>query len=163
MNNFYIHDGCGNYIFNQPVNEKILLRLANKISAKRLSRGQTIKSSKDVMLYLNNKLAHYEQEVFAVLFMDNRHRIISFKVMFYGTINGSSVYPREVVKQALKQNSASVILVHNHPSGDPKPSDADQRITKTISDILRVVDIKVLDHIVVGMEGTVSLVEQGLM
>ncbi len=89
MNNLYIHDGCGNYTFKQPVNEKILLQLANKISAKRLSKGQTITSFEDVKLYLKNKLAHYEQEIFAVLFMDNRHRIISFKEMFYGTIHGS--------------------------------------------------------------------------
>jgi DNA repair protein RadC len=109
------------------------------------------------------KLAHLEHEVFAALFLDSQHRLIEFKNMFTGTIDAASVYPREVVKAALYANAAAVIFSHNHPSGVAEPSTADQHITKRLVNALELIDVKVLDHIVVGVEGSVSFAERGLL
>jgi DNA repair protein RadC len=113
--------------------------------------------------YLTLKMAELEREVFAVLFLDNRHRLIKYDEMFFGTIDGASVHPREVVKAALKHNAAAVILAHNHPSGVPEPSNADKRITHQVKEALKLIDIRVLDHIVVGGTGTLSFAELGLV
>jgi DNA repair protein RadC len=101
--------------------------------------------------------------VFSCLYLDNRHRVIQFEELFRGTINGASVYPREVVKKALGHNAAAVIFAHNHPSGVAEPSAADRRITQQLSDALALVDVRVLDHVVVGDGTTISFAEQGLM
>lgn len=108
-------------------------------------------------------LAHLESEVFAVLFVDSQNKLISFEKMFNGTISACSVYPREVVKKALELNAAAVLLSHNHPSGEPSPSTADHAITRTLSDALALIDVRVLDHIVVGFNGTYSFAERGLL
>ena len=109
------------------------------------------------------KLARLEHEVFAVLFLDNQHRLISFVEMFRGTINAASVYPREVAKTALQLNAAAVVLTHNHPSGIAEPSEADKRVTQDLRDALKLLDIRVLDHIVVGVSSTVSFAKRGLL
>ncbi|MEZ8076857.1 DNA repair protein RadC, partial [Vibrio sp. FF112] len=109
-----------------------------------------------------NQLKAYEREVFAVMFLDNQHHLISFEELFFGTIDSASVYPREVVKAALKTNAAAVIFAHNHPSGDATPSQADKRITQRLKDALALVDIRVLDHIVIG-DSAVSFAERGLL
>lgn len=96
------------------------------------------------------------------MFLDNRHRVITFEEMFRGTIDGASVYPREVVKAALQHNAAAVIFAHNHPSGVAEPSQADQAITKRLIEALLLVDVRVLDHLVVG-EQVVSFAERGLI
>lgn len=111
--------------------------------------------------YLQILLQEYEHEVFAVLLLDNKHRVIQFQELFRGTLDGASVYPREVVKLALAHNAAAVILVHNHPSGDPVPSQADRVLTIKLKQALELVSIRTLDHIVVGREGCVSLAELG--
>ena len=113
--------------------------------------------------YVTLKLAEREREVFAVLYLDNRHRLIKYEEMFFGTIDGASVHPREVVKCALQNNAAAVVFVHNHPSGVPEPSRADETITNRLKEALNVVDIRVLDHIVVGGTDTVSFAERGLV
>ncbi len=100
--------------------------------------------------YLKLQLSHYQQEVFACLFLNNKNCLIQFEILFYGTINHSNVHPREVVKKALSYNAKSVILSHNHPSGDDTMSDADHEVTRVLQEALAVVDIQVLDHIVVG-------------
>jgi DNA repair protein RadC len=97
------------------------------------------------------------------LFLDNRHRVISFDQMFTGTIDGASVHPREVVKRALQHNAAAVILTHNHPSGIAEPSRADISLTRRLTDSLALIDVRVLDHIVVGGVETVSFAERGLI
>lgn len=112
--------------------------------------------------YVKLKLAEYEHEVFACLFLDQRHHVIAFEELFRGTIDGASVYPREVVKEAIKHNAAAVIFAHNHPSGNAEPSEADQRITKRLKDALALIDVRVLDHLVVGSE-VVSFAERGLL
>jgi DNA repair protein RadC len=96
------------------------------------------------------------------LFLDNRNRVITFEKMFYGTIDGASVYPREVVRMALKTNAAAVIFAHNHPSGVAEPSQADEQITQRLKEALALVDIRVLDHLIVGDE-VVSFAERGLL
>ncbi len=112
--------------------------------------------------YIRACIAHNESEVFAVLFMDNRHRVISFDVMFHGTIDGASVYPREVVKRALEHNAAAVILAHNHPAGISTPSEADKALTIRLKDALALIDVRVIDHIIIG-EDTYTFSEHGLI
>ncbi|ESQ15442.1 MAG TPA: JAB domain-containing protein [Chromatiaceae bacterium] len=113
--------------------------------------------------YLKSRLWGYPHEVFACLFLDNRHRVIEYRELFRGTIDGASVHPREVVREAMRTNAAAVIFAHNHPSGIAEPSQADLRITQRLREALDLVDVRVLDHIVVG-EGTgTSLAERGLL
>lgn len=113
--------------------------------------------------FLVCKLGGMEREVFACLFLDNQHRVQSYEELFRGTINGASVYPREVVKAALRNNSAAIVLAHNHPSGTTQPSEADKVITSRLRDALQLVDIGVLDHVIVGGNETYSFAEAGLL
>lgn len=111
--------------------------------------------------YLKSRLCGYPYEVFACLFLDNRHRVIAFEELFRGSIGGASVHPREVVRRCLTHNAAAVILAHNHPSGTSEPSQADRTITLRLRDALGLVDVRVLDHIVVGDGAPISLAERG--
>lgn len=120
-------------------------------------------SSDVVKKYCQLKIAHLEHEVFSALYLDNQHRLITFSNIFRGTIDGANVYPREVAKEALAVNAAAVIFTHNHPSGVAEPSGADVDITVLLRDALKLLDIRVLDHIVVSACETVSLVERGLI
>ncbi|MGM8226160.1 RadC family protein [Cellvibrio sp. ARAG 10.3] len=120
-------------------------------------------ASEQARLYLNLMLAQKEQEVFVVMFLDSQNCLIDVAELFRGTIDGASVYPREVVKAALAANAAAVIVAHNHPSGSPKPSSADKLITQRLQESLRLVDVRVLDHIVVGKELTFSFASAGLI
>ena len=113
--------------------------------------------------YLSTLIGHLEHEVFTVLFRDSQHALIVAEEMFRGTVSQTSVYPREVVKTALRHNAAAVILAHNHPSGVAEPSRADEFLTQTLKSALALVDVRVLDHIVVGRGSTVSLAERGLI
>lgn len=113
--------------------------------------------------YLASQLRHYPHEVFACLFLDNRHRLLRFEKLFHGTINQALVYPREVVKLALKYNASALILAHNHPSGEPEPSQADIALTQRLKEALATIDIRVLDHIVIGAGQTCSMAERGLI
>ena len=113
--------------------------------------------------FLASRLRHLPHEVFACLFLDNRHRVIIFEELFRGTIDGASVHPREVVRRALQHNAAAVILAHNHPSGIAEPSRADIQLTRRLIDALALIDVRVLDHIVVGDGGGASLAERGLI
>jgi len=128
-----------------------------------LERGDALTSPDDTRNFLMSELSGRDYEVFACLFLDNKHRVIKFEELFYGTIDSASVYPREVVKRALKYNAAALILAHNHPSGVANPSDADVAITRRLVDALQLIEVRVLDHFVVGDGYSVSLTEQGLM
>jgi len=123
----------------------------------------TITSPADTHKFLRLKLSHLEYEVFAVIFLNNRHQTIKFEEMFRGTIDGASVYPREVVKRALQLNAAAIIISHNHPSGVVEPSQADEAITRRIRDACALVDIRLLDHVIVGLKDSVSLAERGVI
>ena len=125
--------------------------------------GEKISSPSDSETFLKLKLGHLEHESFCAIFLDNRHRVLKFVELFRGTIDGTSVYPREVVKETLACNAAAVILAHNHPSGVPEPSQADERITKRLKTALELIDARVLDHIIVGGDKTVSLASRGLL
>jgi len=109
------------------------------------------------------KLAHLEHEVFAVAWLDTQHQLIAFEEVFRGTIDACSVYPREIVKSALKHNSGAALLYHNHPSNQSQPSQADKAITRRITEALEVIDVRVLDHIVVCLDNAVSFAEEGLL
>jgi len=128
-----------------------------------LKHGPVLGDPRGVRDYLRVHYAGHEREVFLCLFLDNRHRLISAEEMFQGTIDGASVHPREVVKRALQVNAAAVILAHNHPSGVADPSQADELITRRLKDALAVVDIRTLDHLIVGDTAVTSFAEKGLM
>jgi DNA repair protein RadC len=127
-------------------------RLSPAISSPDLVKGLCI-----------NRLAAKEHEVFAVLMLDSQHRLIEFVELFRGTINSASVYPREVAKEVLSYNASAVIFSHNHPSGVAEPSQADRRITERLVSALGLLDVQVLDHIVVGLNNSVSFAERGLL
>ena len=139
-----------------------VLEMARRHLFENIQRGDALCSPEETRRYLQAELQSYPHEVFACLFLDNRNRVISFDKMFYGTIDGASVYPREVVKLALKKNAAAVIFAHNHPSGVAEPSRSDEQITQRLKQALEVVDIRVLDHMVIGDE-VVSFAERGLL
>ena len=138
-----------------------VLEMSRRHLESTLSRGDALTDAATTKRYLQQRLRAYPYEVFACLFLDNKHRMIAFDELFRGTIDGANVYPREVVKQALAHNAAAVIFAHNHPSGVAEPSQADYSITKRLKSALDTVDIRVLDHIVVGDGETVSLAERG--
>ncbi|MFA7558393.1 MAG: DNA repair protein RadC [Hydrogenophaga sp.] len=138
------------------------LELARRHLQATLERGDVLTSPDATRRYLSARLRDKPQEVFAVLFLDNRHRVLAFEELFHGTVDGASVHPREVVRRVLVHNAAAVILAHNHPSGVAEPSRADEAITRRLKDALALVDVRVLDHIVVG-EDMVSFAERGLL
>ncbi|HHY0497198.1 DNA repair protein RadC [Vibrio parahaemolyticus] len=139
-----------------------LAHAADILKSKLIISEQPALTSPDmVKTFCQHSLAAKEHEVFGVIFLDNQHRVRSTTELFTGTVDAASVYPREVVKKALAENAAAVILFHNHPSGVAEPSQADRRITRRLADALALVDIKVLDHFVVSFESTVSFAERG--
>ena len=155
-----VRDEHGHYL---PATAEQILEAARQVVELTVNRGAPFSSPEIVKQYLGAKLAGFEHEVFAVLFLDNQHRLIRYVEMFRGTIDNASVYPREVVKEALKLNAAAVILSHNHPSGHPEPSKADRTLTKRLIDALALVDVRTLDHIIVAGHERVSFAELGLL
>ena len=113
--------------------------------------------------FLKLKLRHHPAEVFAVMFLTNRHRLLEYRELFRGTIDGASVHPREVVRAAINCNAAAVVLAHNHPSGDSTPSQADFKITNRLKDALALIDVRVLDHIIVGEGEPYSMAQAGMI
>ena len=138
------------------------LEISRRHFAESLEREDCLTSPVQTRQYLRARLRDYQHEIFACLMLDNRNRVIAFRELFRGTIDGASVYPREVVKQALADNAAAVILAHNHPSGVCEPSQADVRITERLRQALGLVDIRVLDHVIIG-DGVTCLSERGLL
>jgi len=124
---------------------------------------QTMDCPHKVRSYLRLALAHRDHEIFTVLFLDAQHRLIACDEMFRGTLTQTSVYPREIVKQALRHNCAAVIFAHNHPSGVAEPSRADEALTRALQSALALIDVRVLDHIVVAGSQSVSFAERGLL
>lgn len=137
--------------------------LARRYFESSLPVGQVIRSPADTETFLHARLRHLGHELFCCLFLDNRHRVLRFDELFRGTIDGTSVYPREVVKEALAVNAAAVILAHNHPSGVAEPSEADERITRRLKAALELVDVRLLDHLVIGDGRATSLASRGLL
>jgi DNA repair protein RadC len=142
---------------------RALPELAKRYFEASLPRGQSIRSPADTEAFLMARLRDLPHELFCCLYLDNRHRIILFDELFRGTIDGTSVYPREVVKQALSVNAAAVIVAHNHPSGLAEPSQADERITRRLKSALELVDIRLLDHLIIGDGKSSSLASRGMI
>lgn len=142
---------------------RALPELARRYYAESLPTGETIRSPADTEAFLQARMRHLDHELFCCLYLDNRHRVLRFDELFRGTIDGTSVYPREVVKEALSVNAAAVILAHNHPSGVAEPSQADERITQRLKSALDLVDIRLLDHLIIGDGAATSLASRGLI
>lgn len=142
---------------------RALPSLARRYFEESLPCGETIRSPSDTESFLKARMQHLGHELFCCLYLDNRHRVLRFDELFRGTIDGTSVYPREVVKEALSVNAAAVILAHNHPSGVAEPSQADERITLRLKSALELVDIRLLDHLIVGNGAATSLASRGLL
>lgn len=142
------------------LDEAGILGQAEAILRKRLERLGEINEPAAASNFLRMRIGALDHEEFHVVFLDSRHRIIAIEAMFRGTVDGAEVHPREVVRAALRHNAAAVILAHNHPSGDPTPSAADRAVTTRLKQALALVDVRVIDHIVVGAS-CVSLAAQG--
>ncbi|MCG6414230.1 RadC family protein [Vibrio fluvialis] len=137
--------------------------LANRLAKYQMSNLTAFSKPDDARNYLQNAYMGFEYEIFGVIFLDNQNRILATKELFRGTIDSASIYPREVAKLALKHNAAACMFFHNHPSGAVEPSNADRKITERLKDALDLLNIRVLDHFVVGREGAVSFVERGFL
>lgn len=140
-----------------------VLEMSRRYLNETLAQQDVISSPAETREYLKHQLRDRSCEIFAALFLDNRHQVIKFEELFQGTIDGASVYPREVVKKALKHNAAALIVAHNHPSGVAEPSSADEHITLRLKDALALVDIRLLDHLIIGNGEIVSLAERGVI
>lgn len=163
MTQFYVKQDNGRYRV-ADASEVSKAAAAHILETEILRSGMSVLTSPEATRsFLTLQLGTIEHEVFGVLFLDNRHRVIEYRELFQGTIDGASVHPREVVKAALKANAAAVILVHNHPSGNSEPSQADIRITARLKESLDLIDIRVLDHVIVAGSKQTSLAERGLV
>ena len=138
-----------------------IIEAARAVAGQRMQRGESFTDPQASARFFQDKLAGLEREVFAAVFLDARHRLIEYVELFQGTIDGAEVHPREVVRQALRCNAAAVIVAHNHPSGTVEPSAADRAVTARLKQALALVDIRLLDHIVVGGTRTLAMAENG--
>lgn len=157
---FSRHLGLGPAKFAQL---QAVLEMARRHLAERLRRDSVLESPKAVRDYLKALLRHEPHEVFGCLFLDSKHRVLAFEALFHGSIDNASVYPRQVIKRALAHNAAALILCHNHPSGIAEPSQADKVLTRRLKETLELVDVRVLDHFIVGEGEPLSMVEHGWM
>lgn len=158
----FLQEPNGLYLTQDPVSKSQIIQFAISLMEAKPPKGIQIHGTKDAKDFARLKLSEHEREIFAVLFFDNHHRIIAYEELFFGTIHSCQVYPREVLKRVIFHNAASVILAHNHPSGKAEPSQADIHITTKLKDILSIIDVRILDHIVVG-EDVCSMSELGLI
>ena len=139
------------------------LELARRALGEELQQLPALTTPRESAAYLRAKLAHLPYEVFACLYLDNRHRVLGFAELFRGTTDGASVHPREVVRECIARNAAAVILAHNHPSGVAEPSAADRAITRELRDALALVGVRVLDHFVIGAGEPTSMAARGMI
>jgi len=160
---FVISEKTGKYQAAKALTEAQIIKAAKSLLDNRFKPGQSITSPELTAEWFRNNLMDLEHEVFACLFLDNQHRVIQLDELFRGTIDGASVYPREVVKKALHHNAAAVIFAHNHPSGVAEPSQADRHITDKLKQALALFDIRVLDHFIIGDGLPYSFAEHGLL
>ena len=144
------------------VQMQAVVEMSRRYLEEKIQRGDALDNVNDVKNYLKSRLQHYPFEVFSCLFLDNKHRVIEYEELFRGTIDGASVHPREVVRRVLHHNAAAIILAHNHPSGIAEPSQSDMQITSKLKQALEMIDVRVLDHFIIGDE-MVSFAERGLL
>ena len=150
--------GEAKYVVLQAV-----LEMSRRHLAETLQRGDAFSAPHHVKTYLLTQLRHQQHEVFSILYLDNRHRLIKYEALFHGSIDQSAVYPREVVKKVIAHNAAAVIFAHNHPSGVAEPSESDIAITQRLKKALALLDVRVLDHFIIGDNQVTSLAESGRM
>lgn len=155
--------GSGLEKIPENISEEDVLYWATKIVTKRFTRSNYLTSPDLTREFLQIILAKENRELFIVIFLDNQNGVLGYEILFQGTIDAAAVYPREIVKAVLVNNAAAVILAHNHPSGLPEPSFADQKITDRVIKALETIDVKVLDHLVVGGNNIVSFAERGML
>jgi DNA repair protein RadC len=158
MHNIFVRETNGTYV---PASRKAILEAAR--AAALLPAGPMLSAPAATRAFLTAKMRGLEHEVFAVIVLDNRHRAIEYVELFRGTVDGASVHPREVVKEILARNGAAVIFAHNHPSGNCEASQADELITRRLKDALALIDVRTLDHIIVGADSCLSFAERGLL
>lgn len=164
LRNFTVCETTGRYTARRPLTETQIITAAKRLIARRVIRkGPCLTSPETTRNYFIVMLGAREQEVFAAAFLDNRHRVIAVEELFYGTVDGATVHPREVVRRAIHHNAAALICAHNHPSGMAEPSQADRAITGRLKDALALIDVRVLDHIVIGGTKAVSFAERGML
>jgi len=150
------------YTLRKPLTEHQILEKAAEIISGKYLREDAFTNAQATIDFLSYKLGKFDNEVFAVMLLNTQHQLIEYRELFYGTVDSASVYPREVVKAVLAANASAVIFAHNHPSGISEPSEADKRITVRLTQALALIDVRVLDHIVVGRE-SVSFAQRGLI
>ena len=138
-----------------------VVALALKVLSARFRRGRTLNAPQDIQQFLRLKLTGRRNEVFGIIYLDTRHRIIAIEDLFQGTVDGAAVYPRVVVQKALDYNAAAIVFYHPHPSGNAEPSEADRSITLKLGRALALVDIRLIDHLIVTDGAFVSLAERG--
>lgn len=156
-------DHLGRHLTLRPVTRQELIDYAATLLCSELLERPAVSGSHEAISFLRMRLCHEERELFGALFLDHKHRAITFEVLFMGTLDFTAVHPREIARRALALNAASVILAHNHPSGDPEPSDSDLKMTYRIRDALALVEVRVLDHVVLGQLGHVSMADRALL
>ena len=153
----------GSYVTFDVLTELDIVEMANTISKRKFNKGRVFKNVESTTSFLQCLFQDEQQEIFGMVCVDSKHRMIGRYELFYGTINAAAVYPREIIKKVLEENAAAVILYHNHPSGISDPSQADIRLTSEIKCALQTIDVTLLDHIVVGRESVASFAQRGLM
>jgi DNA repair protein RadC len=163
LSDIFVKNEANNYIVTRAISEDEIIAAAKMLLTERIKVQSFINNPDTCYDFLVTQLGNYESEAFWVIFLNNQKGVIAMDELFKGTINSSAVYPREVVKQALKYNAANVILAHNHPSGIPTPSCFDRDITTKLKRALALVDIKVLDHIIVAGGHFLSFAKQGIL
>ena len=146
-----------------PASSETILIAARQVLAHRVRRGASLQSPQKAGEYLTMRLGHLDYEVFGLILLDKRHRVIECVDLFRGTIDGASVHPREIVKIALQKSAAACIVYHNHPSGVAEPSPADDFITRRLKDLLTLMDVRLVDHVIVGDGGCYSFAEHGIL
>lgn len=160
---YFVADKSGKYQARSSLTESQIIKAATALLSKQVKRGEALTNPDITRAFLQLNLRALEHEVFGCLYLDNQHRVIKFVILFRGTIDGASVYPREVAKQALKLNAAAVIFAHNHPSGITEPSAADRQITQKLKEALSLFDIRTLDHFIIGDGLPYSFAEHGII
>ncbi|WP_321275943.1 RadC family protein [Thiomicrorhabdus indica] len=158
---FKAGDKAGYYKTEELLDNEAIFKMANYLARQQLKKGRAISSPSDCFAALQTLLQTLEHEVFGLVYLDQQHCIINHEILFRGTINQASVYPRELIKSALSHNAAAVILFHNHPSGCTKPSNADDQLTEQIKTAFEHIEIRVVDHVIVGHSDLFSYAQSG--
>lgn len=163
MQNIISRHDDGRYCLSEPVSSQVIIELARDIVAESFHRPDKFFGPECTRDFLTLQLAPEEREVFAVIFLDRQNQVLAFEKIFFGTVDTTTVHPREVLRRCMHHNAMAVVLAHNHPSGYPEPSKADIDITHRLQKVLSLVDVKILDHFVVGGTKLVSFSERGML